>query len=61
MQFDAINVGAIPYGWDYNCDKEGCQNSFKSFNSEDSIDITPELLGWLDTGNMLNKPFTIGS
>jgi len=54
-------LGAIPYGWDYTCDKDkdGCKGVFKSFNTDESDDLSADFLARIDTENFLNNEITI--
>jgi len=55
------DVGVIPYGWDYTCDKDadGCKGMFRSFNSIKSKDISGPLIKALDSDNFLNSALSI--
>lgn len=61
MKANLNDVGVIPFGWDYTCDKDkdGCKGMFRSFNDEKSYDITGPLLSGLDSENFMNSALSI--
>jgi len=55
------SMGAIPYGWDYTCDKDvdGCKGMWKSFNIATSTEISGPLLARIDKLNFMNSDLAI--
>lgn len=49
----------IPLGFDWGCLLGACTGRFRSFNSENSLDLSEEFLTNLDSTNVLNMPFNV--
>lgn len=58
IDVDLRTKEVIPIGFDYGCNYGNCKNSYRSFSSDYSGDITDYLLKYIEKQNILNWLWT---